>query len=374
MARPPLPVGVHGNFRSYRTAKGWRSRTTVGEEDGVTREIQRTGRTKAESERNLSLALRDRDPRAQTNDQLKKSSTVKSVAEAWFASLHEISPSTAQIYRDRLDKQVLPKLGNRAISDLTVGVVDQHIGDIQDKHGKSIAKLTKSVLSGVCGYAARRDLLPNNPVRDVRRVSTRPKKSPMSLSVDEARKVRVELAKDAEAARRGVVDLVSFMLASGCRIGEALAIRWADVDLDAATVAIHGTVLRIKGQGLIIKPAPKTKASERTLEIPSWCVEMLRARAGAPGTLVFPSELGHLRDPSNTRRDLRVIFKRLGFEGLTSHVFRKTTASLMDDAGLPARAASDQLGHSRVSQTQDTYYGRKVRKTGAAEVLEALRD
>ncbi len=57
---------------------------------------------------------------------------------------------------------------------------------------------------------------------------------------------------------------------------------------------------------------------------------------------------------------------------MTSHVLRKTTASLMEAAGLSSRAAADQLGHSQVSLTTDTYYGRKVSNTGAANMLEAL--
>ena len=44
----------------------------------------------------------------------------------------------------------------------------------------------------------------------------------------------------------------------------------------------------------------------------------------------------------------------------------------MDEAGLSARAAADQLGHAKVSMTQDHYFGRKIAKTGAADVLEAM--
>lgn len=57
---------------------------------------------------------------------------------------------------------------------------------------------------------------------------------------------------------------------------------------------------------------------------------------------------------------------------VTSHVYRKTVASMMDDAGLSARAAADQLGHAKVSMTQDNYFKRKVAKTGAAKVMEAV--
>jgi integrase len=87
---------------------------------------------------------------------------------------------------------------------------------------------------------------------------------------------------------------------------------------------------------------------------------------------VFTSPSGLLRDPSNTQADLRETFARIGSPGVTSHTFRKTVGSLMDDAGLSARAPADQLGHAKVSMTQDRYFGRKIRATGGAAVLEAV--
>ena len=52
-------------------------------------------------------------------------------------------------------------------------------------------------------------------------------------------------------------------------------------------------------------------------------------------------------------------------EWVTSHAWRKTTASILDGSGVTARIIADQLGHSRVSMTQDVYMARKVRGTGA---------
>ena len=76
--------------------------------------------------------------------------------------------------------------------------------------------------------------------------------------------------------------------------------------------------------------------------------------------------------PSNTQADLRDAFTAAGFDRVTSHVFRKTVATLMDQAGLSSRAAADQLGHANTSMTTDVYFGRKVAATGTAAVLEAL--
>jgi integrase len=101
---------------------------------------------------------------------------------------------------------------------------------------------------------------------------------------------------------------------------------------------------------------------------------MLRKRQEKyPGTaVVFPAPMGSLRDPSNTASDLRRALDKVGFDWVTSHMFRKTVATLMDEGGLSSRAAADQLGHANPSMTQDVYMGRKVASTGAAAILEVL--
>ena len=73
------------------------------------------------------------------------------------------------------------------------------------------------------------------------------------------------------------------------------------------------------------------------------------------------------RDPSNTRRELTRAAKRNGFAWVTSHNFRKTTATILDEAGV-TRVIADQLGHSRPSMTQDVYLGRKARGRQAVDL------
>jgi glycine/D-amino acid oxidase-like deaminating enzyme len=85
---------------------------------------------------------------------------------------------------------------------------------------------------------------------------------------------------------------------------------------------------------------------------------------------VFSNSLGGLRDPKNTRRDVRAALDRAGFEWVTSNSFRKTTAMMLDEAGLSARVIADQLGHARPSMTQDVYIGRKAVDARVAAALE----
>ena len=55
---------------------------------------------------------------------------------------------------------------------------------------------------------------------------------------------------------------------------------------------------------------------------------------------------------------------------VTSHSFRKTVATLIDDGGLSARIGADQLGHAKVSMTQDRYMSRGRVHTEVAELLD----
>lgn len=375
MGRPPLDLGTAGAIRCYPSAKGFRAMTRYRDWDGRVRQIERHGPSQSAAIRALKRTIRDRS-RAAGGAELTPESRMSALAEAWYETLEGRSPSTMQIYHYCLDRYLLPALGQVRVRELTVGLVDRHLSTIAKNSGPSMAKTSRSVLSGVCNLGCRLDLLDSNPCRDTGRISTRPKNPPQALSIERARQLLAYLSYDPKARSRDLPDLVAFMLATGLRIGEASALTWAYVDLEAGTVEVAGTALRLKGQGLVIKHSAKSSAGNRVLVLPRWGVQLLQRRleacAGAPDDLVFPAPLGGIRDPSNTGADLRDAFSFAGEPALTSHWLRKSVATWMDVAGLSARQAADQLGHAQVSLTQNVYLGRKQRVTGAAQVLEQL--
>lgn len=111
-------------------------------------------------------------------------------------------------------------------------------------------------------------------------------------------------------------------------------------------------MMRIRGEGLVIRRADSSKIKTRTLVLPSWGTGMLRRRFNDtpdPQGPVFCAVKGGLRDPSNTEHHLKDAFETAGLAGLTSHVLRKTVATLIKDAGLPSRHPANQLGHAKVS-------------------------
>jgi len=364
-----------GAIRFYPVARGVRARVLVRDPDGRTRAMGRTGTSRAAAERALKEAFRDRSTH-NTGTDITSETRLEELAKVWFESLETQSPTTLQAYRQRVDKQILPALGELRVRELTIGTVDRFLKTVSKRSGPAMAKMTRSVLSGMCGLAARHDAIDRNPVRDAQVIAQPRKTAPKSLTVKEVRQLRALMTYDDQAVERDLPELVSFMLASGMRLGEALAVTWAALDLDAGTVEVRGTVVRLKGQGLVLMPTTKSTAGMRTLAMPSWCVRMLRDRAErrGPGRTgddpVFTAQRGGLRDPSNTQADLKDSLTWCGLPWVTSHVFRKTTATLLDDAGLSARAIADQLGHAQPSLTQNVYMGRKIASTRAAGVLE----
>jgi integrase len=160
---------------------------------------------------------------------------------------------------------------------------------------------------------------------------------------------------------RTLPDLVRFLLGTGVRIGEALAVRWDDVDLDRATVTISQTVVRVPGQGLLAKK-PKTRAGVRVLRLPGWLVDVLAARStGRDGSEpVFPDALGGYRDRNNVERDFRTVREARSSSGSCRTRTARPSPPSWTPRGLSARTIADQLGHSRISMTQDVYMGRRT--------------
>ncbi|MGW5363057.1 site-specific integrase [Actinopolymorpha pittospori] len=391
MARPRLPVGTAGQVRVYATSNGWRATCKVRDYDGQVRDVERRASTKAKAKIRLAEAVRDR-VRPFDDAELTGETYVHDLAELWFAEVRELdrSPTTMEQYRYSLDSRILPALGGLRLREVSVSRIDQTVKVIRAKHGNASARMVRSILSGMFGLAVRHDAMVTNPARDIARIESG-EKAARSLTIAEARDLRVKIATSEKAVDWDLPDFTDMMLATGFRIGETSAITWDALDLDEGTVKLRGTVIRLKGQGLILKLRPKRRGSERTLELPSWAVDMLRARRERRASWalkvnvlqdgeitvrevepVFTAPMGGLRDPSNTQADLREVFDAAGYDWVSSHVFRKTVGTLMDAAGLSARAAADQLGHKRVSMTQDRYMGRGVVRTGAKDVLERL--
>jgi integrase len=134
------------------------------------------------------------------------------------------------------------------------------------------------------GLAARHDAVTCHPVRDAARICAS-SDSARALDLAEVADLRARIATDQHALDWDLVDFVDMVIATGLRIGETAAVTRPAVDLDAGTVEVRGTVIRVRGVGLVIRWKPKSarrrggqESGWRAVELPTWCVRMLQAR------------------------------------------------------------------------------------------------
>ncbi|OLE26300.1 MAG: hypothetical protein AUG44_13450 [Actinobacteria bacterium 13_1_20CM_3_71_11] len=153
----------------------------------------------------------------------------------------------------------------------------------------------------------------------------------------------------------------------GLRQGEALGLRWEDVDLDAGTLRVRAQLQRDPSTGDLVRVETKTARSRRTLPIPPSVLAALRlhreqqdrervdADSWADPGWVFATRLGTPVHPRNDYRSFREIIRQAGLRQVRLHDLRHTAASVLLAQGVPARVVMEILGHSQISVTLNTY-------------------
>jgi integrase len=161
--------------------------------------------------------------------------------------------------------------------------------------------------------------------------------------------------------------LVTVVLAVGLRKGEALALRWEDVDLECGTLTVRATLKRRPGVGLVLD-SPKTQRGRRVIPLPAFAVTSLREhrrrqaedRLAAGPTWnemghVFTTDIGTPVDPDNLTKHFHQLCERAGIGRRRFHALRHSAATLMLAMGTPLEVISKTLGHAGYAITADVY-------------------
>jgi integrase len=171
---------------------------------------------------------------------------------------------------------------------------------------------------------------------------------------------------------------------TGVRFGEAIAIRWREVNFGDEAVTVDGqlippTSVWVNGNivaetsKVLVRHVGKSKRSNRVIGLPSYLHTLLLVRKPIDATAdepVFPSGTLGWRHPSNVQRSVRRLRERIDYPEFTTHVGRRTVATALDQAGQTARQIADQLGHANPSMTQNVYMGRGLANPQAATLLD----
>jgi integrase len=169
-----------------------------------------------------------------------------------------------------------------------------------------------------------------NPVRGSLSIS-RPAPDPRSLTATELEAVRAAVRAWLSKERSGpkssedMADIIEVMLTTGTRIGEVLALRWADIDLGARIIEFNATIKTQSGIGICRKPL----ARSRMIALPEATALLLQARPRSiPGNFldaVIPTRSATWQQVNNVERRWRQIRREAGLDWVTPEVFRRSS-------------------------------------------------
>ncbi len=156
------------------------------------------------------------------------------------------------------------------------------------------------------------------------------------------------------------------LLTTGLRRGEALGLKWSDLDLDAGRLSVRRTLVAV---GYDVKwSEPKTAKSRRSVALDAGTVSAMRSHRRqqleermALGSgyrdddLVFARVDGSPIHPQTVSQAFERHAKAAGLSPIRLHDLRHTAATLMLEGGVPLKVVSERLGHSSIGITADVY-------------------
>ncbi len=325
------------------------------------------GKTRKEVSEKLKTVLADQQvgKPISSNERL----TISQFLNSWLQTVkNEVRPATYIQYEVSVRCHLTPRLGRIQLTKLT----PQHLREFQAAEveaglSPTTAKLARAVLRRALEMAVEDGLVYRNPAKIVRQketASSKPKFKGSYLNEEQARAFLTVLKG------HRLEGLYSVALALGLRRGEALGLRWCDVDFEKSTIHVCGSLLRIGKGSTLQRLDTKTEESNRTIRLPKPLMNALRthrkrqleerlkagtAWKGNEWDLVFTSEVGTGIEPRNLNRQLVGLLEKAGLPKIRFHDTRHSAAVLMLAQGITLKVVSQILGHSKIATTADIY-------------------
>lgn len=365
---------ANGEGSIYRRQRDGRWCSTLSLEG--TRRKSYYGKTRREVAAKLTVALkahRDGLPIAGERE------TVGQFMKAWLATIRpSVRASTYRGYESKCRTHIIPEIGRHPVARLTPQNVELFLaGRVAAGSSPRTVQHLRAILRAALNDAMKWGRVMRNA----------------AALVDGPRVPETEVRPLTPAEARGVLDamrgdrleaLYSVALAMGLRQGEALALRWDDIDFAAGTLTVSASMDR--SGGTPVRTETKTRRSRRTLALPDFAAVALRAHRGrqleerlAAGVewedhgLVFSRRDGRPLLGVNVTRDFQRTLARAGLRRMRFHDLRHACATLLLAQGVGPRVVMEVLGHSNISLTMNLYaHVLPESQRHAAEQMDAL--
>ena len=299
-----------------------------------------------------------------------KTVTVDSFFSHWLHTEHRetIAPSTYRRYSSLMKTHILPVIGKIKLNNLTRNDLS-HVLTIMSQNDQSTRsqQQARAILILVCREGFESGAMIQNPASGLRSIKLQ--SSPISpLTLDEVRRLLSTYSGTAMGARLHIA------LLCGLRQGEALGLRWSDIDLEGRSIHITQQMQSINGQAVSVPL--KTTRSKRTVIMTDETMKelsLLQSTTQEVNGLVFTADNGLPLSSHTDYNNWQRALKLCGISPKRLHDARHTAATLMYSQGVGIETISRALGHSSSAITSRLYvHSSEAPLKAAAIVMNSL--
>ena len=335
----------------------------TGKERRTTRRGFKTMKEAKQAERNLLIDVEENGLPSNQSDGFRDP-TFEELASLWLENYKTtVKPSTFENVKSKVEKMTEEHFKELKLKKITVAYCQKVVIELSKSY--VLYNHYLSVINRIFKYAVLMDILDSNPFDKVIKPKSRQTQRKGNFLTKEELREFLKLAQTATLSY--FFPLVHLMSYTGLRQGEALALKWSDIDFENKKITVDKTAARIKEKQTL--QTPKTKNSKRVISIDPTTLSILKNWKKDQIKIYFKNGKHFEGDDNfiftNQRGDWVHIhnfipyFKRFvtdhKLKPITPHGLRHTHASLLFSAGVEPKNISDRLGHSTVQITLDLY-------------------
>lgn len=297
----------------------------------------------------------------------------KDFIRSWLKEIKQpaIKPNSYDRLEYVTETTLIKRIGNLSLKQIDDNLIQTMIINKMKEEGYAhgTIKKTYSTLGQALKYAVARGKIDNNPMDDV----FLPKRSlfenkKIRFLSDEERNKLVSTCymtfKNGERVYKFGAFYV-FLLYTGLRLGEALALKWSDVNLEKRTISVSRTIVYIKdrskndGSKILVDQASTKSGMSRTVFLSDMAIEALedlkKQMGYDPEGYIMRTKNKTILYPADVYKIFQRILKRAGIERCGVHALRHSFVSLMINNGIPITMVSQMVGHANIGITMKIY-------------------
>jgi len=332
--------------------------------DGKPNIKQFSGKTQAIVKEKLKEFKKSKD---YAKKHMPSNDTLQTYITAWLREYqyNKLKPASYDRLESTINKHIIPHLGKLKVDKVTRDNIQMLLNNLYKQNGLSYSSVKKVyvALNSCYKHALLDDVVIKNPCIGIILPSPKERtKNVTTLTFSEIERFKKESIK--EKYYYGYAYLL--ILNTGLRMGEALSLKWSNIDFINKTITVNKNNVMVKkrdlngketgGYELQTQSSAKTYSGNRIIPINNSAENALMMLKKHNNTdYVIINDRQHQVLPSNFERSFHRVLHNANIEKCGVHILRHTFASMLFSKGVDVKIVSKLLGHSTVKITYDTY-------------------